>query len=569
MSSPFSGRARAAALALGALLALAGCAAAPATAPLRINLAALNDFHGHLEPTSYTYTSIADRKPRTVRAGGVAVLSSTLAEWRKEDPELVLIGSGDMIGASPPLSAMWADEPTLAALDLLGLRVSSVGNHEFDWGKAELLRLQNGGCASPRADKACQFDGPHKGAKFSYLAANIVDTDTGKPLLPAYRIEQAHGVRIAFIGAVLREAPTVVKASGVRGLAFTDEAEAINRLLPELRAQGATVFVVLIHQGGNTTSLIDDPGCRNLEGPIVDVVKKLDPAIRLVISGHTHQGYLCKVGETTVTQAQNQGRLLSRLVLDVDPATRALAGVEAKNVVMAEQGAPAEPAMAALLARVRQQSVAVLSRPVARIAVPAVTRKQSPAGESALGDLVTDAQLDATRAQGARIAFLNYSTMRADLLSGEGAVVSAGQSAVVLPFGNDLVLMSLTGAQIRALLEQQGWVDPTHDEAKMLDVSNGFAYRWDPARPAGARVVPGSVTLDGKPLDDAAVYRVAANSFIAEGGDGYTVFKQGTDRVDTGISDIGSFNAYLAARDKAGRPAGADKPAGRILRAGD
>jgi 5'-nucleotidase len=567
MSSPFSARGPAAALALGALLAVAGCAA-PARAPLQVNLAALNDFHGHLEPTSYTYNSVADHASHTVSAGGVAVLSSTLAAWRRQDPELLLIGSGDLVGASPPLSAMWADEPTLAALDLLGLRVSSVGNHEFDWGKAELLRQQNGGCASPRADKACQFDGAFRGAKFAYLAANIVDTDTGKPLLPAYRIEQAHGVKIAFIGAVLRETPTVVKASGVRGLSFIDEAEAINRLMPDLRAQGATVFVVLIHQGGNTTAAVDDPGCRNLEGPIVDVVKKLDPAIRLVVSGHTHQGYLCKVGDVTVTQAQNQGRLLSRFVLDIDPATRTLTAVHAQNVVMAEQGAPAEPAVAALLARVKERSAAVLGRPVARIAVPAVKRKQNAAGESALGDLVTDAQLEASRAQGARIAFLNFSTMRADLLAGEGKLVNAGQSAVVLPFGNDLVLMSLTGAQIRALLEQQRFPDAGHADGKMLDVSAGFSYRWDPARPAGQRVLPGSLTLDGKPMDEAAVYRIAANSFIAEGGDGYTVFKDGRDRVETGISDIGSFNAYLAAREKAGRPAGADAPAARIVRVG-
>ncbi|HEY5800214.1 MAG TPA: bifunctional metallophosphatase/5'-nucleotidase [Burkholderiaceae bacterium] len=553
---------------LAASLILPGCASVPPAA-IELNLVGLNDFHGHLEAQNYTYTSIAEKAPRTTRAGGVLALSSTLQAWRKLDPELILIGSGDLVGASPPLSAMWADEPSLMALDLLGLRVSSVGNHEFDWGKAELLRQQRGGCASPRPDKACKLDGQFAGARFSYLAANVTDTETGQLLLPAYRIEQAHGVKVAFIGAVLRETPSVVKASGVRGLAFGDEAEAINRVLPELRAQGATVFVVLIHQGGYTSSHFDDPSCRNLAGPIVDITRKLDPAIKLVVSGHSHKGYLCKVGETTVTQAQNQGLLLSRIALRVDPATKAVLDVQAKNVVMhAEQsGGPAPAAdVAALLARVKDRSAALLNRPVARLAVPAVLRKQNAAGESALGDLITDAQLEAGKPYGAQIAFLNSSTMRAELLSGPGNVSTHGQSAVVLPFGNDLMVMTLSGAQLEALLNQQRFPSEAQPDGKMLDISSGFTYEWDAKRPAGARVVPGSLRLHGKAVEPNADYRIVANSFIAEGGDDYSVFKQGRDRLDKGISDIGAVTGYLIARDKAGQPAGAAEPAARIRR---
>ena len=303
---------------------LAGCAVQRPNNQLELTLVGLNDLHGNLEASSF----------EKGKAGGIDALAATLQAWRKDDPDLLLVGAGDMIGASPAMSGMFADEPTLKALGLMGMRATSVGNHEFDNGKVELLRQARGGCAnSPRPEKACQFNPAWEGAKFSYLAANVIDTQTGQPLLPAYRIEEVKGVKIAFIGTVLKDTPDLINASGNGGLQFIDEAQAVNRLLPELRAQGATVFVVLIHQGGKTKMRYDQQYCDDLGGDIADVVKRLDPAVRLVVSGHSHKGYLCRVDGRLVTQAEKYGHMLSRISLVVDRQTGAVVGSSAISSV--------------------------------------------------------------------------------------------------------------------------------------------------------------------------------------------------------------------------------------------
>ncbi|HEX8604495.1 MAG TPA: bifunctional metallophosphatase/5'-nucleotidase [Pseudoduganella sp.] len=546
-----------------ALTALAGCATPPSDTTADINLVALNDLHGNLEATKFTYAGVGDAAPRTVMAGGIDTLAGALAQWRREDSELLLVGAGDMVGASPALSAMWADEPTIAALDMLGLAVTSAGNHEFDGGRRELLRQQHGGCDSPRPDKACQLAPRYDGAKFGYLAANVLDTQTGKTILPAYRILESKGVKIAFIGTVLKETADVVVASGIAGLRFTDEADAVNRLLPELRAQGVGAFVVLIHQGGRTESEYNKQYCDNLEGDILPVVKRLDPAVRLVISGHSHKGYLCKVDGRVVTQAQMGGHMLSRIKLVVDRATGNVVDVDARNVVI-EQGAyPAEPKAAAWLAGLRERSNSELARPVARIAVPAVTRSDDEAGESALGNLVADAALMAGKPFGAQIAFMNRGGIRQNLEAGAGNVVSKGQALATLPFGNTLVVMDLTGAQIRTLLEQQ-WVADKVQVRGLLQLSEGFTYQYDAKKPEGARV--SGISLNGAPLDDGATYRVAVNNFLAGGNDAFPIFASGTNRAETGIRDIDSLTAYLVSREQAGQPAGQAPAQPRIRR---
>ena len=555
-----------------AALVLSGCAT---QAPVDINLVALNDFHGHLDAESFSYTSVRDKTPQQVTAGGIATLGAALQAWRAKDKDLLLVGAGDLVGASPALSSMWADEPSIAAMNLLGLRVSSVGNHEFDPGRLELLRQQNGGCVSPRPDKACKFAPAYDGARFTYLAANVIDSASGKPFMPAYRILQAHGIKIGFIGAVLKDTASVALASGIAGLEFGDEADAVNRVLPELRAQGVGVFVVLIHQGGHTDENFDQPDCRDLTGPIVDIVKRLDPAIRLVISGHTHKGYTCRVDGRLVTQAEMGGHVLSRIRLRVDARSNTVQEVSASNIVMQEGAWPANAELAAYLAAVKERSAALLARPVARLAVATVGRDKSAAGESALGDLTADSVLAATRQLGARIAFANNGGIRKQLEAGADLVTRYGQVQAVLPFGNTLVLMDLSGAQIRALLEQQwkkgggaehGDGEDGGAEAGLLQVSGGFSYRWDPRQPPGARVQAASVMLDGVPLEDRKNYRVATNNFLAEGGDGFPLFIQGGARLKSGIRDIDALMEYLASADRAGKPAGSAAPAGRIVR---
>ncbi|HAT29400.1 MAG TPA: bifunctional metallophosphatase/5'-nucleotidase, partial [Janthinobacterium sp.] len=364
-------------------LLLCACATPPA-APVDIHLVGMNDFHGNLERSKFTFTSIAERKERSIEAGGIDTLAAALQAWRGEDGELVLVGAGDLVGASPAMSAMWADEPSITAMDLLGLSASAVGNHEFDQGRQELLRKQNGGCVSPRPDKACKFTPDFAGARFHYLAANVRAQAGGQPLLPAYRIVTAHGIKVGIIGAVLKDIAPVALASGIAGLDFGDEADAINAVLPQLRAQGVGVFVVLIHQGGHTSDYFDEPDCSHLQGPIVDVVKRLDPAIRLIVSGHTHKGYTCRVDGRVVTEADMGGHVLSRITLRVDPASNSVREVSARNIVMTPGAYPADPKADAFLAQVRGRSVAVLGRPVARIAAASVARKHAETGESAL-----------------------------------------------------------------------------------------------------------------------------------------------------------------------------------------
>lgn len=548
-------------LALAAASLISGCATRPA-APLELNVVALNDFHGHLEGGKFNYTIKGQQT--TVHAGGIDVIGAALQAWRKEDKELMFVGAGDLIGGSPAMSSMWADEASLTALSMLGMNASSAGNHEFDQGRAELLRQQHGGCQSHRADKACKLDPNYRGASFTYLAANVIDTATGKTLLPAYKIEEAKGVKVGYIGAVLKDTPSVVLASGIKGLAFLDEADSINKALIEVRAKGATVFVVLIHEGGHTDEAFNEPDCKNLKGPIVGIAKRLDPELKLIISGHTHTGFQCKVDGRTITQAEMGGHVLSRIKLAVDPQSRTLRDITVRNVVLKPGEYPADPRMAAYLKQVKERSAAALARPVARVGAKVVTRKLNDAGEAPLGNLIADAVLEATKSEGVQIAFMNTGGMRKDLEAGDDLVATYGQAQVVLPFSNTIVVMDMTGAQLRTVLEQQ-WIRKHADSnAAMLHPSRGFTYRWDGAKPRGQRVVPGSVKLAGVAIDDASTYRVAANNFLAEGGDGFGAFAEAANKRDTQMLDLDAFVRYLAANDRAGKPAGSSAVAGRV-----
>jgi 5'-nucleotidase len=541
---------RPSALAFGVALLLSGCAGVPSkpVAPLEINLVALNDFHGNLEPSKYTYTPPGATQPRTIQAGGIDVLKGALDTFRKDDPDLLFVAAGDLVGASPAASSMFADEPSIEALNRMGLVASSLGNHEFDQGPKELLRQQHGGCDSPRPAKACRFSPDFKGAGFTYLAANVVDAQTGKNLVPGWRIVDVKGVKVGLIGAVLHDLASVTIASSIKGLAIEDEAASINAVLPALRAQGAQVFVVLIHEGGFADQPYDNADCDTLHGPIVAITKKLDPAIRLVISGHSHTGYLCKVDGKVVTQADAYGHLLSRIRLSLDPATKAVQDIQVRNVVMAPDAFTPDAGLSAYLADVRAKSRAELAKPVARVQ-GALSRKENASGESVLGGVIADAAVAGTRDQGAQVGFMNPGGIRKDLETGEGGVVSFGQAQAVLPFGNTLVVMDLTGAQLRRVLEQQ-WDRPASSDPAILAVSSSLTYDWDGTQPVGRRTA--NVKVDGKALDDDKTYRVVANNFLAEGGDNIPMFARGTRRVETGLRDLDALIAYLQKHPEAG-----------------
>jgi 5'-nucleotidase len=526
--------------------ALAACSTTPprATEPVNVKILAINDFHGNLKPPrgGIRVKDPADgTKTIDVPAGGSEHLATAVAQLRAKNPNHIFVAAGDLIGASPLLSALFHDEPTVEALGLMGLEASSVGNHEFDHGAAELLRMQNGGC-HPR--DGCKGPQPFKGASFKYLAASTFDTQSGQTIFPSYYVKRFEGVPVAFIGLTLKDTPNIVVPSGVAGLRFDDEAATVNKLVPELQQQGVAAIVVLIHEGGFPTGDFND--CPGISGAIVDIVKKLDKAVDLVVSGHTHKAYNCRIDGRLVTSGDKYGTIVSEIDIVLDPKTGKVTQARADNLIVRTDRFNKDPAQTQLITTYEQLAAPLAKRVVGRIAAP-LTRDESPAGETPVGQVVADAQLASTRAAadgGAQIALMNPGGLRANLTAAADGAVRYEDLFAVQPFYNNLVTLSLTGAQVMQVLEQQ-WLNQARP--RILQVSKGFTYTWDNAKPAGQRVVPGSVTLDGKPLDATASYRVTVNSFLADGGDGFGTFKQGREP-RTGAMDVDAFEQFIARR---------------------
>ena len=527
-------------------VALAACTTTPprATQPVNVKILAINDFHGNLKPPrgGVRIKDPADAsKTIDVPAGGSEHLATAVAQLRAKNPNHIFVAAGDLIGASPLLSALFHDEPTIESLGLMGLEVTAVGNHEFDKGAAELLRMQNGGC---RPGEGCKGPQPFKGASFKYLAASTFDTRSGQTILPAYHVKLFEGIPVAFIGLTLKDTPNIVVPSGVAGLRFDDEAETVNRLVPELKRQGIEAIVVLIHEGGFPTGDYND--CPGISGAIVDIVKKLDKAVDLVVSGHTHRAYNCRIDGRLVTSADKYGTIVSEIDIVLDPKSGDVSSARADNLIVRTDRFNKDAAQTQLIAVYEQLAAPLAKRVVGSIAAP-LTRDESPAGETPVGQVVADAQLAATRTAadgGAQIALMNPGGLRANLTAGSDGAVRYEDLFAVQPFYNNLVMLTLTGAQVVQVLEQQWLSQP---RPRILQVSRGFGYIWDNAKANGQRVVPGSVMLDGKALDTAANYRVTVNSFLADGGDNFPVFKQGREK-KTGAMDVDAFEQFIAKR---------------------
>jgi len=531
------------ALTLGLLSAalLAGCATPVPVEPVKVRVLAINDFHGNLRPARGGIR-IADPanpgKTMNVDAGGAEHLATAVAELRKGHANHVFVAAGDLIGATPLLSALFRDEPTIESLSLMGLEISAVGNHEFDKGADELLRLQRGGC---HPGDGCKGPQPFKGASFQYLAASTVVEKTGQTLLPAYQIKRFQGVPVAFIGLTLEATPSIVVAEGVAGLKFRNEAQTVNELVPQLRRQGVEAIVVLIHEGGMPVG--DYNECPGISGPIVDIVKKLDKAVDLVISGHTHRAYNCRIDGRLVTSGDKYGTIVTAIDLVLDPKTRDITSAVADNVIVRPSFAK-DPVQTALIEQYERLVVPLAKRVVGRIGA-ALPREGNNAGESPLGQVIADAQLAATRAPqdgGAQVAFMNPGGIRAGLSMPADGLVRYEDLFAVQPFYNNLVTLTLSGAQLLELLEAQ-WKGQV-GSGRVLHVSSGFSYSWDAARPLGERVVPGSVRLNGQPLAASDNVRVTVNAFVAGGGDNFAIFKQGRD-VRTGMMDVDALEAYV------------------------
>ena len=553
--------------------------------PFTIKVMGFNDYHGTLEsPGTFGETTAVPAASRPA-VGGAEFMAAHIAILKKKNPLNVVVGAGDSIGASPLISSLFFDEPSVETLNRIGLEFNSVGNHEFDKGSAELLRLQNGGCKMTGGTvdpNSCQGAAagtpvPFEGAKFKWLSANVISTATGKPLLPAYGVKTFNGIKVAFIGMTLKATPTIVTPSGVAGLEFRDEAKTVNALIPELRAAGISSIVVLVHEGGFQSGTLGDiNACEGqLAGSaIASIVSQLDNAVDLVISGHTHAAYNCMLPNAagrsiSVTSASSFGRVLTDIDVTIDPATGDITKALATNrlVVRNDPAITADTVVAKIVAGYK-----ILVSPLANSIIGAITSdlpnsRTNGACNMPAGDLIADSQLAATKPAsfgGAVMAFMNGGGVRspgftfASSTAGEGnGNVTYGEAFTVQPFGNSLVTLSLSTQNIKDFLEEQfaGCLGQSTTATRFAIPSAGFKYTWDGAKACGARVsnvtlrsgstVETLVDASGAVLNPAKSYRVTVNNFMADGGDGYSTLIKGTNRIG-GAQDIDALTAYLA-----------------------
>jgi 5'-nucleotidase len=503
---------------------------------VQLQILSFNDFHGQIEQYSAAKPTASPPAPGL---GGAAYLATMLRAHEAENRNTLIISAGDLIGASPLTSALFHDEPTIEAANRMGVDIAVVGNHEFDEGWRELLRMEKGGC---NPVDGCQTGHRFRGARFDYLAANVVRTRSGHTLFPGYEIKNVGGVKVAFIGVVLEGTPAIVSASATQGITFLDEADTINRIVKKLKRQHVEAIVVIAHQGSGPVAVAGDP----CTGDIVDIVNRTDDEVDLFITGHTHNAYTCMVDGRMVTGTKSAGRMFTDIDLTLSKASGDVTGITAVNHQVDDTVAPA----ADLVALVDYYKA--LAAPLANQVIGSVTadilKAANAAGESALGDVIADAHLAATSAvdRGAAvIAFTNAGGIRTDIKYAEisggelPGQVTYAEAFKVQPFANYLATITLTGAQIHDVLEQQ-WTGGM----SRLEVSTGFIYSWSAGSAPGARVDPTTIFLNGVVIDPTASYRVTMNNFLADGGDGYAVFKTGTNRLD-GVFDIDALVAYF------------------------
>ena len=582
----------------------AGAAAAAAPVDIPVQLIAMNDFHGRISETTGGDSILTtgqgpgpDGVPGTaddgtVVVGGAAHVAATVdglkasfaAAHDGSGAASYVVGAGDLISASPFNSSVFKDEPTIEVLNAMGLDVSSVGNHEFDRGTQELRRISAATDGLYSDDvSACQgveigvtgcFGGSgHEfhGAEFPSLAANVVMKDTGAPMLPPFQVFDVGGGRkIALIGVVTDTTPTIVSPAGIGDVEFIDEATAVNRWVPTIQAMGIQSIGVLVHEGGSAGAAAPPAapydGCSGLTGPILDINATTSAAVDFIVSAHTHQAYNCRLTDPSgqprlVTQAGFYGRLVTDIRLSIDPLTgdvdRAAGAYSATNVPVTRTAT--DPTVAAIVKYWTDRSAVAGNVVVGRATADILRSGAPPAGatrdaESSLGNLVAQSQLEALQQdQYGRpvIAFMNPGGLRTDIAAGD---VTYSELFNVQPFGNTVNATTLTGADVRQVLEEQFQKDQARGTQLVLGTSAGFSYRYDLARPYGDRVDPCSIMLNGQVLDPAGTYRVAANSFLAAGGDSFTGFARGTAPV-TGPVDVDTAVAYFTAHSPVAPPA--------------
>ena len=557
--------------------------AAPEEAPLiDIHLLAFNDVHGHLDaPGVEAEVPTHHGSSQKIALGGMPWLAGTVQQLRQRYPHHAVVSAGDMVGSSPLLSSFFLDEPTIEAANAMQVDFAAVGNHEFDRGWQELLRLAQGGCEVYTQRTPCQVNPHFAGAQFPILAANVMTTD-GRSLLPGTGLKtfehNGQQVTVGFIGMTLKDTPKLVMETAIQGLRFDDEADTANALVPQLLAQGADIIAVLLHEGGQTNVSPFEQGCAGLSGSIVPVLEKLDPRISVVISGHTHQTYVCDYASVNpakpflLTSAGLYGTQLTDIQLRWDPQLRQLHSRSARtlaipgNAQAAALPSPyvvedtrAHPEVQSIVERYRSVIAHEAQKVVGRIVSTGnapLSNEPVASGEIALGNLISDAQVWAMqdpKLGGADISFMHSGGIRAALQPDADGNVRFDQLYAIQPFGNTLVGMTLTGAQIRAVLEDT-YAVPLSSSGRKRILSPNADLRWrhDPHAPEGDQVQ--DITLRGQPLDMDAAYRVVVSNFLADSGDRYTVFSQGTERTQ-GPLDIDALEAYVRAHSPLPAPA--------------
>ncbi|MEW1844520.1 bifunctional metallophosphatase/5'-nucleotidase [Nonomuraea angiospora] len=556
---------------------------APRTVPVR--LLALNDFHGNLEPPTGSSGRMVDENGQTVDAGGAAYVATHMKALA--DKNTIAVAQGDLIGATPLISAAYHDEPSVEFMGKLGLKVAAVGNHEFDEGYTELRRIMKGGC---HPVDGCSPAGPWKGAQFDYVGANVlfknrnektdalaalggsnsaqvkqVLSDWGVPALPPVSIKWMNGVPIGFIGLVTQTTPNIVTAEGIKDLKFVDEVKAANVASKLLKLVGVKAQVVLVHEGDQVNAGQSPDACSAVPGAGNRIATQVDPEIDVVLSGHSHQAYLCKVkdpagNDRVYSQGGSFGRVITQVDLNVNVKTRDIdrASVVADNHVVTRTVTP-DAEISAFVQSWKDRVAPVANKPVGKITAD-ITNTAAPSGESALGDLIADGQLAATKTGGnAQIALMNPGGVRASLTyttspanEGDG-VVTYGEAFTVQPFNNLMQVVTLTGAQLKTVLEQQFTGGPNNQPfTKILQPSSNLTYTYSRSAAWGSKV--SDIKIDGVPVTDTQSIRVAANNFLVGGGDAFAAFKDGTD-LWSGPLDIDAFVEQLGRDNPIAPPA--------------
>lgn len=532
----------------------------PKTVSLQV--LSFNDYHGHIEPPNGSSLG-APFGDTTTALGGSEYLSTKLTALRATATNSLTVAAGDLIGGSPALSGIFHDEPSVETLEAMKLDVSSVGNHEFDEGLSELLRMQNGGC---HPDDGCYFPGaPYDGAAFPWLAANVAyekpgkhgkPPKPGKTVLPATWTKTIDGVKVGFIGMTLEGTPELVSPAGIAGLMFLDEVATANEAAKKLQKDKVEAIVVLVHEGGFQTGTFN--GCVGISDPIATIAANLAPSIDLVVTGHTHVPYICTINDPKgqprqVTSASSFGRVVTETRLTIDKKSRDVVRSATTSVNHLVTRETADPALTAIVAKWRVLGDPILNRIVATVGEDVTGGQINRIAETAMNNLVADALLAfaADPANGgAVIGLMNPGGVRDQLLvnaissAGEApGEVTYGEAFAVQPFGNVVVTLDVTGDLLKRILEQQFGRSGSRPQL-VLGISEGLTYDWIAGNPVGSKVA--NLAFNGVPIDPAATYRVATNNFLADGGDGFTLFLEGTNRVGAG-DDLTAFLDYIVA----------------------